>query len=240
MALLHEIRDRIANLFFPITCSCCGCCLPHDDCIRICESCFEKLELIKDLYCLKCGKALPDGGELCYVCGKKPSYHFEFIRSAGEYKGLLRKLLHGFKYFDKDFYSRIFNILFKGVLNAEKDFREVDLIVPVPLHWVKRFTRGYNQAEVLAEKVSEYLGTPVMKDALVRAKFTRPQFGLDKDERAKNMANSFRAGKSERIKGKRVLLVDDIATTCATIEQCSFVLKKAGAAKIYALTVARD
>ena len=183
---------------------------------------------------------MPDGGELCYVCRKKPQYHFECIRSAGEYKGLLRKLLHGFKYLDKDYYGRIFDLLLKRVLNAEKEFRETDFIIPVPLHWFKRLNRGYNQAEILAEKVSKYSGIPVLKDVLVRKKITRPQFSLDKNERARNMANSFGALKHDKIKGKKLLLIDDIATTCATIEQCSRELKKAGAGKIYALTVARD
>ncbi len=229
-----------ANFFFPITCSGCGRDLPAEDRFRICPDCFGKLELIQGHFCAICGKALPDGGELCYVCIKNPRYHFDFIRSAGEYKGVLRKLLQEFKYFGKDYYVRIFEILIKDLINKEKRFEEAEVVIPVPMHWIKRIKRGYNQSEFLAAKAAKYLQKPVINDALIRRKFTKPQFNLDKAQRAENIRDSIAVRDQGLVKGKKILLVDDIATSCATIEQCSISLKRAGASKIFAFTIARD
>jgi competence protein ComFC len=237
---LKKILNHVVIFFFPITCINCGTSLPDNDYLRICQKCFDKIELIKGKHCRKCGKFLPDGGEHCYSCRKKPFYHFEFIRSAGEFKGILRELIHKFKYQNKDYCDRIFGRLFENLLNKEKIMKEVDCVTAVPMHWIKKFLRGYNQSDLLAGKVSEFLGKPNLRNVLIRKKMTKPQFGLDKKQRIKNVENSIIISKPEFIKGKKLLLIDDVATTCATIEQCAFVLKKAGADKIYALTIARD
>ncbi|MCX5782072.1 MAG: double zinc ribbon domain-containing protein, partial [Elusimicrobia bacterium] len=128
---ITKTLNRVSNLLFPITCINCGCGLPENDYLRICQKCFLKIELIKEHYCSKCGKFLPDGGEHCYSCRKKPLYHFEFIRSAGEFKGVLRELIHKFKYQNKDYCDRIFGRLFENLLDKEKIMKEVDCVAAV-------------------------------------------------------------------------------------------------------------
>ena len=237
---LQSIVNHVVSFVFPAACAVCGRGLSADDRIGVCGECLDNIELIKGYFCVKCGKALPDGGEYCYTCAQNRSYHFEFIRSAGEYKGNLRKLLHRFKYLDRDYYVRIFDILIRSVLNREKILNEADCIVPVPLHWIKRLMRGYNQSELLALGAAKYCGKPVLKNVLVRRKMTKSQFHLGKEERKKNLENAFRVVNSSEIKGKKVILIDDIATTCETIEHCSRELRNAGAKKVYAVTVAKD
>jgi ComF family protein len=120
----------------------------------------------------------------------------------------------------------------------------VDGIVPVPLHWRKRWFRGYNQAESLAVEVGKRLNTPVWTDVIKRTRYTEPQKELDDKERLANLKNAFSACEygSERLDGAVVLLVDDIYTTGATLEACARVLLEMGAKNVYftCLCIGRD
>jgi ComF family protein len=121
----------------------------------------------------------------------------------------------------------------------------IEVIVPVPLHWRKKWFRGYNQAESLALTLGAKLHIPVCADALARTRYTEPQKKLDDKERAANLKGAFSAGKgsiSGQIKGFTVLLVDDIYTTGATLEACARVLLDMGAKKVYfiCLCIGRD
>lgn len=112
-------------------------------------------------------------------------------------------------------------------------------IVPVPLHWLRRWTRGFNQALVLAEAVGEQLGVPVDDDLLVRTKATRQQALLGPADRADNVADAFAVVRPSGAEGRRLLLIDDVATSGATLRACAHVLKRAGADQVDALLFAR-
>jgi competence protein ComFC len=156
------------------------------------------------------------------------------------YKGPARELLRKFKYGGRDYLAGFLSRLLICALNNEPAMREADAVVPVPLHWTKRLTRGYNQSELLARETAAYLGKPVLGGVLVRKRMTSPQFHLSKGERLENLRGCFKVKQPSRLENMSVLLVDDICTTAATLEQCARVLKKAGASKVYGLTVARD
>ncbi|MFC1501404.1 ComF family protein [Elusimicrobiota bacterium] len=235
-----QLFKLILNFFFPITCVCCGKHLPFDDVYRICPKCFDEIELIKGLFCKKCGKVLPDGGEHCYFCRKKPQYNFEYIRSTGEYKGLLRKLIHLFKYKNSDYLDKLFARLMIYTVEKENEFSGVDLIVPVPIHWTKRIKRGFNQSELLAKRVAVYLERPLLKNILIRKKRTKSQYNLKREDRFMNLKDSFVTKNSDIVRNKKILLIDDISTTCATINECSRALRQAGSSGVFALTLARD
>ena len=113
----------------------------------------------------------------------------------------------------------------KFILKENID-KNIDFVVPVPMHWFKKWKRGYNQAELLAENVAELINKP-MYNALIRTKYTKPQFNLKKRERHENLENMFVLNKKfiDVIRGKRILLIDDIATTCSTANQCAKILK---------------
>jgi ComF family protein len=126
-------------------------------------------------------------------------------------------------------------------IDALQDFSaNVDVIVPVPLAGLRKRTRGYNQAELLAQGIGEALGLPVARRAVVRTRRTSPQaHAADAEERRRNVADAFRA-RPEDVLGQRILLVDDVCTTGATLDACSKALFTAGAAHVQALAFASD
>jgi ComF family protein len=236
---MPTVFKHLLNVVFPIVCTGCGKDLPADDRYRLCPDCFAALPLIDGLVCATCGKPLPDGGEHCFACRKGAPRHFVFARSAGEYRGLLRTLLHAFKFQNKDYLDGILGRLLAYAVHKYAMEGTVECIVPVPMHPLKRFFRGYNQAELLARRLSEYLGKPVL-NALQRKRMTRRQYLLSRAERSINLKDAFTARDAALLKSRRVILVDDICTTCATMEECSRSLKKAGALAVYGFTIARD
>ncbi len=125
-------------------------------------------------------------------------------------------------------------------LNTRADFpwRRTNCIVPVPIHPARQRVRGYNQSELLAERLCEMTGLPLLSNVLVRGQHTRPQVELSGDERRENVKAAFQAAEPSQVKGKIVLLVDDVATTCSTIHECSLALLSGGAFKVYAVCLA--
>jgi ComF family protein len=115
----------------------------------------------------------------------------------------------------------------------------VDVIIPVPLHPKREKKRGFNQAQIIAKELAELEGVRLLEGVLVKTKNIPPQTFLQLKEREKNVRGAFRVNKEEEIKGRVVLLVDDVYTTGSTIRECSSVLKKAGAKEVKALTIAQ-
>jgi ComF family protein len=166
------------------------------------------------------------------------SLHFESARSAVEYAPPFRELIHQFKFRGSE---RVQPILIEWFLKgAARDFREndFDCVVPVPLHWWRRFQREFNQAEVLGTALAEEWSVPLLTKALRRRRATVAQSKLPGKWREKNITKAFGPGK-ESVAGRRVLLVDDVMTTGATLSECAGVLMKAGAESVKAYTLAR-
>lgn len=237
---MPTLSQYFLNFIFPVTCVQCGCDLPADDHFRLCLDCRGKIIPIGDIYCLKCGKNLPDGGAHCYSCLKNPSHYFEQIRSYGIYEGTLRDLIHKFKYRNKDYLYRLLGGLLIEVVQRHKELLKIDYIVPVPMHWFKKLRRGYNQTELLAGYLASYYNIPILLKNLNRTKLKSPQIKLKEEQRFENIKNCFNVRDGKVIKGKDILLIDDVCTTGATINECSRILRKAGANRVYAITLAKD
>jgi ComF family protein len=122
-----------------------------------------------------------------------------------------------------------------SVLPRESRF---DMVVPMPLHWVRQWKRGFNQSDLLARVVSKRIGSPVMR-VIRRRRATPPQAGLSNAQRRTNVAGAFIVRKRAVIKGRNILLIDDVLTTGATLSACASVLKRAGAGRVTVLTLAR-
>ena len=156
-------------------------------------------------------------------------------RALGAYEGTLRLAVHALKYQGRRSIAPRLACLLAGRCKAVLD--DADAVVPVPLHWRRRWTRGFNQSE----EIARYLRLPVVC-ALRRVRHTPPQAGLGADRRAMNLRGAFaprRTGRSSGVHGRRVVLLDDVSTTGATVAACAAVLKEAGAAEVSVLTVAR-
>ena len=232
--------NHIVNFLFPASCVLCKRYLPTDNkSSSICDFCWSQIEFIKGLLCQKCGEPLPAGGAHCAQCLKKGvNYHFEFIRAVCEYKGIIKQCIHLFKYSNKDYLARTLGGLLIDYIKNTTEFSEINTIVPVPLHWSRRFQRGYNQSELLSKEIAKALDKDLVVGNLYRRKVTKPQFGLSKNQRGVNVRGVFAVRNPSPIKNKSILVVDDVCTTASTLEECAKTLKKTGAEKIFCLVVA--
>jgi len=156
----------------------------------------------------------------------------------GTFDDYYRILIHRFKY-DKKIHlgERLAKSLGEKVAE-EKDFLNCELVIPVPLHRARHRERGFNQSDVLAVGVSQRTGVPFAKGILKRKKHTRDQTYLDLQQRKENVKDAFMITQPEKINGKQVILVDDVITTGATLNECAQMLLEAGATKIFAVTLA--
>jgi ComF family protein len=160
---------------------------------------------------------------------------FDAVFSFGEYEGILRKLIHLFKYHGVAPLAPRLGRFLSGALPRDMTF---DVIVPMPLHWMRRWQRGFNQSELLARDLQRRTGIPWVR-AIKRKRATPAQAGLTRAERRDNVAGAFEVRKQAAIRGKHVLLVDDVITTGATASACASILKRAGARRVSVLTLAR-
>lgn len=175
---------------------------------------------------------------LCAGClSKKPAYDKAF--STFIYKDVIKDVIGKFKYHDNAYLSKkLAQILFN---RCSKDIQEIDLIIPVPLHKKRLRTRKFNQSLIIARELSKLSSTNICRDLLLRTKNTIAQAGLTKKQRKDNLRNAFEINKKHQdtIKNKNILIVDDVMTTGATLENCSKILKQHGANKVFVLTIAK-
>jgi len=155
--------------------------------------------------------------------------------SFGSYEGALRKLIHLFKYGKVESLAAPLSRLLIRALPVEQRF---DAVIAMPMHWRKRWERGFNQAELLARPIVRRYGLKLANN-LRRARYTTAQAGLSESNRQANAKNSFSLRRPEELRGKRILLVDDVFTTGATLRAAAAALKQAGAVHVSALTLAR-
>lgn len=210
----------------------------------VCASCWSRVRLLTAPFCRTCGDPLPSWRvisvalEQCPRCRRHPPL-VTAARSAGEYEGTLRAIVHAFKYDGRRLLARPLGALMR---TAGADLlRQADCVVPVPLHAWRRVRRGFNQADNLARQ----LGVPVVR-ALWRTRATTPQTGLQAAARRRNMQGAFtlwpflsRRLRDRWLVDRVVVLIDDVRTTGATLNACAAVLTNAGAREVRALTVAR-
>ena len=160
---------------------------------------------------------------------------FDAVYSYGSYEGTLRELVHLFKYSGVRPLAGPFGRLLVQAMPREAGF---DVIVPMPLHWFKQWQRGFNQADLLAREIGKKWNLPV-RNMIRRRRATVPQAGLSNAKRRANVRGAFTVKRGRPLDGMRVLLVDDVVTTGATASACARVLKRAGAAQVVLLALAR-
>lgn len=172
--------------------------------------------------------------DLCPVC-EAGQPNFDATYSYGAYEGVLRELIHLYKYGKVDSLSGPLGALVVRALPMDARF---EIVLPMPMHWRKKWTRGFNQAELLAHEVAARYGLRP-SSYLRRSRYTKPQASLSEADRRSNLKDSFCVHRPEAVRGKRVLLVDDVMTTGATLREAAGVLKAAGVRSVTALTLAR-
>ncbi len=226
------------ELVFPDDCRVCGEPLHEVSRIPVCSRCLREPEpLNAEFYCVSCRTPflnrfpLDENGQ-CALCRLGVS-GFDAVYSYGSYDGALRKLIHLFKYGGVQPLAAVFGNWMAIALPREEQF---DLIVPMPLHWMRRWQRRYNQAELLGREISKRWNVP-LKSVVRRRKATAPQAGLTNSKRRLNVSGAFIAKK--RLDDLSILLVDDVLTTGASAASCARALKRAGARRVTVLALAR-
>ncbi len=200
----------------------------------LCAKCREKFELVEPPLCPHCGRPRSNG-RLCPLCQRDP-LQIDGVRSVAYFDGTLREAIHHFKYYNRQALAIPLGKLMGNYW--EKSPLPAEIIVPVPLHPHRLRERGYNQAALLARELGQSTGLPVAENGLVRMRATRPQVELNAQERKENVSDAFHCSSTE-LKGKRVLLIDDVCTTGATLEACSIALRQVGARSVWGFTLAR-
>ena len=175
-----------------------------------------------------------DEYDLCTVC-RESLANFDSAYSFGSYEGALRKLVHQFKYGKVESLADPLSKLLIRALPVDESF---DVVIAMPMHWLKRWARGFNQAELLARPIAGRYGLRLSYD-LRRIRYTKAQAGLTEAARRTNLKDAFAVRRPERIAGKSILLIDDVFTTGATLRTAAGALKTAGAGRVTALTLAR-
>lgn len=235
-----ESTVAVLDLVFPRHCAGCGQTVDRPR-GQICWECFRTIELREAGLCQLCGLKIEGHIAHEFTCSacREHAPDFDTARSAGRFGGVLRELLHQFKYGRATWLCQDLADLLHGCVLAHYAADEVDLVVPVPLHKQKQRDRGYNQAAVLAAALAPRLQRPYAGDVLVRTRATPTQTRLHADQRQCNVRNAFAARAPEWVRGRTVLLVDDVMTTGATLSEAAATLKRAGAWRVWAATVAR-
>ena len=252
-------RDFVLDLIFPIECLGCG-----REGEWLCQKCFGKIRFNETQYCFHCKKER-ERGKFCRVC--QQVYFLDGVWIAGDYEDkLLMEMVKNLKYrFAKDIAGALsqFLILFlnsmgntplikgdRGIINKEW------LVIPVPLHPRRLRWRGFNQAEEIARAVAEHFGIEMRTDILSRVKYRQPQVKLNMKERAENIKGCFVVapllkggeggfkspldkGGEGGLRGRNIILLDDVATTGATLNECARVLKENGASEVWGVVVAK-
>lgn len=242
--LLKSFFDAVLYVIFPKICFYCKKPLNCFSSEVLCENCLKQIKLIDCLICKKCGVILESGGEHCFDCKKsKRKTYFELIRGCTEYKEPIKTLIHEFKYQNKYFLkSFLSSILYSWWEKNYNIFPHIDIVCCVPMNTIKQLFRGYNQARLLAYEFAKRYNLNFYPNLIKRKKFTTSQFKLSKEKRLENVKDAFKVNYKliPYIKGKNILIIDDVCTTAETINQCAKVLKESGAKYVFGLVLSRD
>lgn len=228
---LTRLKGIALDLFFPRWCL--GCGWEGD---FICPSCLRSLPRIKPPLCPRCGRQQARA-ILCRSCRGWPAA-IDGIRSPFRFEGVIRQAIHELKYNNLRAITGLFARLLYDYLLANPLPGEV--LVAVPLHPKRLRERGYNQSQLLAKELAKLSGLPLLEDCLIRVRHSTPQARTTTvSERRKNVAGVFSCP-NQRLEGKKVLLIDDVSTSGATLDDCARALKEAGASLVWGLVLAKE
>jgi len=226
--LIKQLNEGIIHLFYP----------------RLCEGCSKPLVAAEKILCISCCLQVPETGyqeidnneTALRFAGRIPFAHavsYAYFTN----DGLLQHLMHGLKYRNKKGIGYFLGRQFATSLLSTGWGGSIDIIIPVPLHKAKKASRGYNQSMLIAEGMSQILKIPASDKILERVRETESQTNKTRAERVSNMSEAFRIRESAPLKGKHILLCDDVLTTGATLEACALALLKEESIKISIATI---
>jgi len=232
---LKSFFSSLLAPFIPALCLACKENLREEDSL-LCPACVQSLSWIpEDLVCHKCGT--PKTDIVCEICHETEQV-YDLCRAVFCFSGAVQVLVHELKYNSFRAPAQWFAKAAVAYLEESKVFGEIDLVMPIPLHRVRRRERGYNQSALIAKAIARGLNLEY-SEALRRRYYTQSQTHLGKDERMQNLKGAFVLRKDALLRGRRILLVDDVFTTGSTVNESSKLLRSAEAEKVFVLAMAR-
>lgn len=230
-------KEWLVSLLYPRRCPVC-----HEIVVPkgglICPDCLRQVTFVQEPVCLCCGKPVASAEmEYCYDCSRQPRF-FERGFALAVYDDVMRRSIRSFKNKGRVEYADWYAAALWERYGDDFKKLKADALVPVPLHAARKNRRGYNQAQVLAERLADYLELPVLPRALLRPHKTVAQKYLSAGERGRNLETAFAPGpQAASLAGRTVILTDDIYTTGQTARSCARVLLEAGVSKVYVVCV---
>ena len=237
---LAKAGKWLLNALLPRTCAHCGEDLHYLEAAPLCAPCAGGLEPLRPPYCGACGLPLPYGGGSCRDCRGSGGSALSAARSAFVFNPQLRSLVHALKYRGRSDLAGWLGAEMAAALPRFPELAGHPFAVAVPLHPSRERERGFNQAGLLASALAARANLFHLEGAAARNRATGSQTALSKTERLANMAGAFAVARPELVRGRAILLVDDVATTLATLGELAGALRKAGAASVAAFTLARE
>jgi ComF family protein len=240
---VRTISDSFLNLFYPEECFICSSPVARRQDCGLCDDCWRKvLNLrIDEARCPSCGVPLPGfaagSASLCLECVRRPP-PYSGAWSFGYYSTEMRQMVHELKFEGRRPLVKLIAPLMAEAFSRFWQREDFDFITAVPLHHRRMRERGFNQAELLGRELARIIGLPELR-TLRRTAATQSQVGLSDSQRLENVRNAFKCTNTGRVAGKRILLIDDVMTTGATVSSATEALIKAGAEKVSVLTAAR-
>lgn len=240
--ILIKISKYLLHVLLPRTCAHCREDLRYSDDGPLCPPCRGALERLNGLCCRKCGVPLESGGEFCFKCRGhgRNRLKTELVRSAFSFNPELKSLIHAFKYRGRADLAEALGREMAQAYSLEPGLKDYKFLLAVPLFIDKERERGFNQSELLARVLARERNLFLLEGAAERVRATPSQTGLSKKDRRENIKGAFRVVSPELLKGRRILIIDDVATTLATADELARTLIEAGAAGTAVLTLARE
>jgi len=251
--MLKGILNSLLNIIYPKTCLVCHSPLENKTVnpVRkefsngvnnlLCINCWQKIKKNIPPLCIICGRQIHReqiSKRVCLDCQRK---NFSFDRALAPciYEGVVRELIHKFKYENKDYLGPLLvKLLIEFIHQYQITLNLFDLVIPIPLHKIRLREREFNQAELIARQVADEFSLQMSCSNLWRKYHRKAQMELKEDQRRENIKGCFALHNPQDVKGKNILLVDDVLTTGATCSEAASVLKTAGAISVWVLTVA--
>lgn len=230
--------NKILDFLFPIRCYHCHTIVENEG---LCNKCWSKITFNAGASCIKCSYPFEletRNDLLCGYCLQKKNY-FDKLYFVAKYDSLIKDMIYKFKYNDKIIYYKLFSLWLKNLVDKKEI--KFEFIAPIPMHKKKLRSRKFNQSCIIANELSKKLSTPIIRDLLIKKRYDKSQTELTAKQRQNNIKGSIIINPKYKtiIKDKNILLVDDVFTTGATINECCKILKKNHINRVTAITIAR-
>lgn len=241
---LERFAGALTSVVFPAGCLLCDALLTHGRRIPLCETCLASFQRITPPICCICGQSFqvaaePGEGEpVCLDC-MEGKFRFQLARSFGVYEGALARAIVLLKYERIEPLGSFFARRLSELVRSDPSLLSADTVVPVPLHRQKHRDRGYNQVDLFARPLARRLHKPYRPILLMRSRPRPEKRLLSQEERWEAVRGAFVMRRGGRVDNLRILLLDDVMTTGATLDACARTLREAGASSVLALTIAR-